>query len=341
MNKKQKAFVLLLLVFLLIPSLTFAHAGKTDEFGGHYDYNTGEYHYHHGYPAHQHTDGICPYDFDDKTNHDSSSGSGSSSSNRSEYTTETTTERITVTTSSSNTDKKNSTSNKEDKKPMTAFTKFAIFYIVISLIAFAILIYWYKDELNNVKKIEEQTESLKKEIEKKDNTISDIKSETFIEIGCLVTEKNDVQNDLKRSNYLLKKIIDDNSIYELSHVPPDTKIYLLDDCHFKIEQKEYDGNYGKYTVYISQYGTKYHMRKDCSSADIPVYLFDEYTLGDRTPCSKCCKSLSFDDELLTEPEWLNTYIEIKKYYDTYLNTESGKKETVKECIDVNDKEYNI
>lgn len=42
----------------------FAHPGKTDSNGGHFDRSTGEYHYHHGYPAHQHENGTCPYDFD-------------------------------------------------------------------------------------------------------------------------------------------------------------------------------------------------------------------------------------------------------------------------------------
>lgn len=50
---------------------SFAHTGRTDANGGHYNHSTGEYHYHHGYPAHQHTDGVCPYDFDDKTGENS------------------------------------------------------------------------------------------------------------------------------------------------------------------------------------------------------------------------------------------------------------------------------
>lgn len=82
MRKRLLAF---LLAFLLLLSPTvLAHSGKTDANGGHYDRSTGEYHYHHGYPAHQHydTDGDgvadCPYDFDDKTGHSSRSDSGSS-----------------------------------------------------------------------------------------------------------------------------------------------------------------------------------------------------------------------------------------------------------------------
>lgn len=59
----------LLICCLCVP--TFAHSGKTDINGGHYDATTGEYHYHHGYPAHSHPNGECPY------NH----SSGTSSSN--------------------------------------------------------------------------------------------------------------------------------------------------------------------------------------------------------------------------------------------------------------------
>lgn len=67
---------------LILALAVFAHPGGTDSSGGHYDRSTREYHYHHGYSAHQHYDkngdGIldCPYAFDDKTG--SSSGSSSS-----------------------------------------------------------------------------------------------------------------------------------------------------------------------------------------------------------------------------------------------------------------------
>lgn len=42
-----------------------AHSGRTDSNGGHKDNKNvsglGNYHYHHGYDAHLHPDGICPY----------------------------------------------------------------------------------------------------------------------------------------------------------------------------------------------------------------------------------------------------------------------------------------
>ena len=58
----MKKIILLLILFISILTMSFAHSGKTDSNGGHYDSSTGEYHYHHGYPAHQHNaDGSCPY----------------------------------------------------------------------------------------------------------------------------------------------------------------------------------------------------------------------------------------------------------------------------------------
>lgn len=76
MKRRILSICIALLSIFLLSSLAFAHPGKTDEDGGHYDYSTGEYHYHHGYPAHQHTGGQCPYEFDDRTGWNSgSSGS--------------------------------------------------------------------------------------------------------------------------------------------------------------------------------------------------------------------------------------------------------------------------
>ena len=71
---KKKHFLLLaaLLISIILIIAVSAHSGRTDSKGGHTDHSTGQYHYHHGYSAHQHTNGECPYDFKDKTNHSSS-----------------------------------------------------------------------------------------------------------------------------------------------------------------------------------------------------------------------------------------------------------------------------
>lgn len=74
-------------MLLLLCTTAFAHGGGVDSKGGHTDRSTGEYHYHHGYPAHDHENGVCPYDFDDKTGQNSgtSGGSGGGSSSKLYY----------------------------------------------------------------------------------------------------------------------------------------------------------------------------------------------------------------------------------------------------------------
>lgn len=77
MRIKQRTFFIAVLLFTIFSAVTvYAHPGKTDSNGGHTDRSTGEYHYHHGYPAHNHSDldedGIkeyCPYNHDDATDH--------------------------------------------------------------------------------------------------------------------------------------------------------------------------------------------------------------------------------------------------------------------------------
>ena len=71
----------LALVFglLTLPAIGLAHSGGTDYRGGHRVGGTGAYHYHHGFPAHQHTGGRCPYNNVDATKHRSGAPSRNTS----------------------------------------------------------------------------------------------------------------------------------------------------------------------------------------------------------------------------------------------------------------------
>ena len=65
-NKKTISILLTILTIISIGVNSYAHSGKTDSSGGHKDNNNksglGSYHYHcGGYPAHLHTNGVCPY----------------------------------------------------------------------------------------------------------------------------------------------------------------------------------------------------------------------------------------------------------------------------------------
>lgn len=85
-DKNTKIFILITLLFIFSNLYTdiYAHSGRTDSSGGHYNSSTGEYHYHHGYSAHQHIDGICPYynkiDDDNTTNKNETASNNSSDS---------------------------------------------------------------------------------------------------------------------------------------------------------------------------------------------------------------------------------------------------------------------
>ena len=63
-----------------LSTTVFAHPGRTDSNGGHYNRKTGEYHYHHGFEAHQHVNGECPFDFVDKTGQNSGGDGGTRTS---------------------------------------------------------------------------------------------------------------------------------------------------------------------------------------------------------------------------------------------------------------------
>lgn len=61
MKKTLIVIIFILILASVFTSITFAHSGGTDSKGGHYDHSTGDYHYHHGHPAHKHPNGVCPY----------------------------------------------------------------------------------------------------------------------------------------------------------------------------------------------------------------------------------------------------------------------------------------
>ena len=73
--KKALLIIAIIAMFVSVALGVNAHPGKTDGKGGHTNRSTEEYHYHHGYSAHNHYDmdgdgkKDCPYDFRDNTYH--------------------------------------------------------------------------------------------------------------------------------------------------------------------------------------------------------------------------------------------------------------------------------
>lgn len=79
------SILLLVLSIFAIETDAYAHSGRTDSSGGHRDNKNksglGNYHYHcGGYPAHLHTNGICPYSSSSTSSGSSTSSSATSSS---------------------------------------------------------------------------------------------------------------------------------------------------------------------------------------------------------------------------------------------------------------------
>lgn len=83
MFKHKKTFFAVLLAVLMVSATAFAHSGRTDSSGGHRDNKNvsglGSYHYHHGYPAHLHPNGVCPYSSASVSSSSNSSGSSTGS----------------------------------------------------------------------------------------------------------------------------------------------------------------------------------------------------------------------------------------------------------------------
>lgn len=81
-------FLCISLVFASVPEVSVsAHSGRTDSQGGHRDNKNvsglGSYHYHcGGYPAHLHTDGICPYASSSASSTGTGNNTGSTSSTK-------------------------------------------------------------------------------------------------------------------------------------------------------------------------------------------------------------------------------------------------------------------
>lgn len=65
--KKLSVIIYAILLVCILGLSASAHSGRTDSDGGHNDNINGGYHYHHGYPEHQHPNGKCPYDNNTKT----------------------------------------------------------------------------------------------------------------------------------------------------------------------------------------------------------------------------------------------------------------------------------
>lgn len=338
MKRYIKAFILLL-VLAALPVSVLAHPGRTDGFGGHTDRSTGEYHYHHGYSAHQHYDidgdgePDCPYDFKDKTDH--STGSGNSKTN---YTTTPTTEATEPSIRSTMPTTPKTTAQKEEKPvPTWVYWGFGIFFVVI-LFMWKIIrsqkedikttndshekeIHHLKENYNRIRQdkraAEEELGRLKVKYEKnlreKNATDAELakarehlertkatESETRAKI---YTAQRDLRN-LQESVLIEEESIKKAKAARLFFENAPMGISLSEDGKPVYWKSNPQKRYGDYTVYVKKDSAVYHTDRLCASyLSNQAHIFDY--ISKRRPCQKCARN-AFD---FTEaPEWYTATI---------------------------------
>lgn len=302
----MKKFLLCMTTLFILPLLCMpasAHPGKTDENGGHYDQETGEYHYHHGYPAHAHYDmdgdGYvdCPYDFDDQTGH--YSGSSSSSVGGTSY-------------------RQPISAKKETKLPATkpAITKTGSYersasssLLTICILAIAILflvarkrkkqlISIEEDAKRDIASFREKLGDAKYREQELSTQLSSSKSKLeSLEEYCVKLQKEN--NHLSQELSVISEKAD--SFRRRLDIPMD--VYFINrniPVRGKIELYK---PYGIFTVYVSDRGRCYHTNYFCSSAIVhPEHKYD--VIQRLPPCKKCAMGT-----VEPVPNW---YVELRK-----------------------------
>ena len=326
MRKLFSAFISILICILFVLEVS-AHPGGTDSDGGHWDYDAGEYHYHHGYTAHSHYDmdgdGAvdCPYDFVDRTDsHSGTSNGGSSYSSRS-YNDSSNTRIVTV---------------YEDREVIKEVPVIPIWIKWAAGLSIVWILYliksnrWKKDDIDN---LERTVKQLKLEAQEREQFHKDeiqrmyevYKDKCFQfgkthreEIDQIVSDKDKIINALQLENTSLGKklhsVITSISVGEVYFPEPSNPEFALHRIEIPEDVYFIDGNipvkgivtssspFGDFTVFTLSRSDIYHSNKYCSGTFSmeAVHLFD--VIGQKRPCRRCGK-----DHGSTPPKW---YIEL-------------------------------
>lgn len=289
-----------------------AHQGNTDRNGGHTNQSTGEYHYHHGYPAHDHFDingdgaKDCPYNFDEKKNYSSSLN-----------------EQF----------KNDSSVNGMEAE----FVNPAI-YIVFSILSISVLWLIISNILkkDRISALECENMSLKKEngellkkyqstIDNKEPTKGFCASPLFSRINDLENKVKDQMIELKKKDETIRSLdLDikkrDGTIREIK-LELEKKNSELDslrnnnskpDSAYPCMQVAFDGlpiywkynpkkPYGDYTVYLNKKAGIYHVDSLCAPfMAVETHIFK--VIDHARPCKKCAEGF-FD--FTTVPDWFS------------------------------------
>ena len=313
---------------LLIPITASAHPGRTDANGGHWDNSTGEYHYHHGYSAHDHYDmngdGVidCPYDFVDRTGSNSGTPSGSKISSFAYD--DAPAETVTV------------YKDREviKKVPYTpSWIKWIIGILAISTLCLLVGNKWKKQSIQELMRtIENQAEKLKQQEETHKLLISQKNNEMHSQAEYLRNRHQEqikditVQNQnrihsLQEENETLRRelhsVITEIPVGEAFYPTPDSRLYKIEipkDVYFIDKDIPVKGivtsysPFGDFTVFTTKASQIYHSNKYCggSLGMDPVHLFD--VMSHKRSCFKCGKSYGTNP-----PDWYSELIALRQY----------------------------
>lgn len=302
--KKHLSIALVSVVILsFFPLNVYAHAGKTDAAGGHYELSTGEYHYHHGYEPHQHYDmngdGVidCPYDFDDKTSRNVGGTSSSSNSNSSYIT-----QRTAYQSSTTSVPKADTKDTEREQNHSSNFLGMVIFGLFIYI---GYLFHKIVRITNDYDKtLEEYTVKLSESNSAADTwkkkyesqfAASQSLDETLSNLESARKEESKIRLHIKEQYQELEKLQKRRCILE--RAPMDVMIAENGmPVYWKYDPAK---PYGDYTVYSNERSNIYHIDKYCAGYSAnKTHIFK--VIDTKRPCQKCARGYF---HFTTVPEW--------------------------------------
>lgn len=335
LNRIIKAAVLIFLLTMTV----IAHPGRTDGSGGHYDSETGEYHYHHGYRAHRHTDldgdGVpdCPYNFDDKTGE--SSGSSSSTPRISQETRADSAEKISRTYSNSSGTSGGSTSQAHTNSDndsgdarrtlLILGVSFVVFFIIIPISASVVdnrrtRVFRLNSALSDLQKIHE-TPTNRERLKSFHRTDQKRLAIELAEQLSLLTERA----QKVRTDFSLPSV---PNIDEVSPLPEDCFIDEKGLPHTR-------GSIDRCKVYISSSGVYHTWRCHHATTGRPCNILNAMYghISHGRPCRVCKpeQNLSWYMERMKSEAHLNALCEVLEYVGNILSQQ------IPEPVNVGDK----
>lgn len=293
----MKKYIAALIILLMLPITVFAHSGRTDEIGGHWDGN--DYHYHHGYPEHYHYDMDgdgdidCPYNFKDNTG--SNSGSGS---------------KFTHTDPNPSTFVKGESTTVVTREvvpgwvqPLIVCMSIAIALLLLSSFFIVSIVRKQKRKIVNLEQKKKDVDSM------------------LFEISNLEESLNEYSQNFTHIYFLIKERYGRGFFQDLMDVPkhvyfdrdglPSTTLFGKPDCPWG----------EKYTFYRGRYNfnrSTYHT-KSCRFAHIPLPV-NAYTISKNslTPCTHCKPEIP-------DVSWIDTYKKLSSFIAKFKDIEFLKK----------------